>query len=212
MNVATDALRNQSHPNFIRWSMVNGNKPRIIFGRTLGVLNILFGFVIAILLTLSIKSRWYRLFAALAWLLGFNFLLSGSNGICLVLYATKDRHLRPWEQFSNDGWSSYVALDDSDEVTLAGSDMYSTSQASGKKRHVALETFGTANSYGHEMWVEKYRAKMMVRKVFDTRVWVQNESVRLMQDKVALQAFIWSIIVTVPLTTLFTALPKGSFY
>lgn len=212
MNVATDALRNQSHPNFIRWSMVNGNKPRMIFGRTLGVLNILFGFVIAILLTLSIKPRWYRLFAALAWLLGFNFLLCGSNGICLVLYATKDRHLRPWEQFSNDGWSSYVALDDSDEVTLAGSDMYSMSQASGKKRHVALETFGTANSYGHEVWVEKYRAKMIVRKVFDTRVWVQNESVRIMQDKVALQAFIWSLIVTVPLTTLFTALPKGSFY
>lgn len=210
--MVTDSLRNQSHPNFIRWSMVNGNKPRMIFGRTLGALNILFGFVIAILLTLSVKSRWYRLFAALTWLLGFNFLLSGSNGICLVLYATRDRHLRPWEQFSNDSWSSHMASDDSEEVTLAGSQVYSMSQAIGKRRHVALEAFGTANSYGHEVWVDKYRAKMMVRKVFDTRVWVQNESVRLMQDRVALQGLIWSIIVTVPLTALFTALPKGSFY
>ena len=105
-----------------------------------------------------------------------------------------------------------MASDDSDEVTLAGSDAYSMSQAAGKKRHFALEAFGTANSYGHEVWLDKYRAKMMVRKVFDTRVWVQNESVRLMQDKVALQGLIWSIIVTVPLTVLFTALPKGSFY
>lgn len=105
-----------------------------------------------------------------------------------------------------------MASDDSDDVTLAGSDGYSMSQASGRKHQVALEAFGTANSYGHEVWVEKYRAKMIVRKVFDTRVWVQNESVRLMQDKVALQGLIWSIIVTVPLTALFTALPKGSFY
>lgn len=82
----------------------------------------------------------------------------------------------------------------------------------GKKRHVALEAFGTANSYGHEIWVEKYRAKMMVRKVFDKTVWVENENIRIMQDKVALQALIWSIIVTVPLTVLFTAVPAGKFF
>lgn len=82
----------------------------------------------------------------------------------------------------------------------------------GKKRHVALEAFGTANSYGHEIWVEKYRAKMMVRKIFDKSIWVENESIRIMQDKVALQALIWSILVTVPLTVLFTAVPAGKFF
>lgn len=105
-----------------------------------------------------------------------------------------------------------MASDDSDEVTLTGSDVYSMSQASGKKRHDALEAFGNANTYLHEVWVEKYRTQMMLRKVFDTRVWVQNESVRLVQDKIALQGLIWSIIMTVPLTALFTALPKGSLY
>lgn len=193
--------------------MVNGNKPRMIFGRTLGALNIIFGFVIAILLTLSVKSRWWRPFAALAWLLGFNFLLAGANGICLVLYATRDRHLRPWEQFSNCSVLSDAVSDDSDQVTLASSEAHSLKQGSGgRKRHFALEAFGTANSYGHEVWVEKYRAKMMVRKVFDTRVWVQNESLRIMQDKVALQAFVWSAMVTVLLTVLFTALPMGRYY
>ena len=192
--------------------MINGNRPRILFGRTLGALNILFGFLVAILLTLSDRSRWWRLLAAIAWLLGFNCLIAGANGICLVLYATRDRHLRPWEQFSNDSESSYAVSDDTDTATLAGSDVYSMSQGSGKRRHVALEAFGTANSYGHEVWVEKYRAKMLIRKVFDRRVWVQNESVRIMQDKVALQACVWSMIATVLLTVLFTAVPKGRFY
>lgn len=83
----------------------------------------------------------------------------------------------------------------------------------GKRRPlVALEAFGTANSYGHEIWVEKYQAKMMVRKIFDKTVWVENENIRIMQDKVALQALIWSIIATVPLTILFTAVPAGKFF
>ena len=184
----------------------------MIFGRVLGAAHILFGFVIAILLTLSFKPRWWRIFAGLAWFLGFSFLLAGSNGICLVLYVTHDRHLRPWEQYATDT-ESKLSTDDSDLATLAGSDALSMSQGGGtKKRHVALEAFGTANSYGSEIWVEKYRAKMMVRKIFDKTVWVQNESVRLMQDKVALQALIWSAVATVPLTVLFTALPKGRFY
>lgn len=189
---------------------MNGNQPRIIFGRTLGVLTILFGFLIAILLTLSIKSRWWRLFAALAWMLGFSFLLAGANGICLVLYAARGRHLRPWEQFSNQ--PLHPMGGDSDVTTLVGADGSSTSPGKGKLVQVALEAFGTANSYGHEVWVEKYRAKMMIRKVFDSTVWVENESVRIMQDRVALQAFLWSLIVTVPLTVLFTALPNGRYY
>ncbi len=184
----------------------------MIFGRVLGATHILFGFVIAVLLTLSFKSRWWRLFAGLAWFLGFSFLLAGSNGICLVLYVTHERHLRPWEQYTADAESNY-STDDSDKTTLAGSDVLSMSQSGGaKKRHVVLEAFGTANSYGSEIWVEKYRAKMMIRKIFDKRVWVQNESLRLMQDKVALQALIWSMVATVPLVVLFTALPRGHFY
>lgn len=190
---------------------MNGNRPRIIFGRTLGVLTILFGFLIAILLTLSFKARWWRLFAALAWMMGFNFLLAGANGICLVLYAVRGRHLRPWEQFHNE-LSSSRGGDSSDETTLNGTDTPSASIAKSRSRRVVLEAFGTANSYGHEVWVEKYRAKMMIRKVFDSTVWVENEHVRILQDRVALQAFCWSAIVTLPLTVLFTALPIGHYY
>ena len=189
----------------------------MIFGRVLGASNILFGFLIAILLTVSYKSRWWRFFSVFPWVLGFMFLLAGSNGICFVLYVTKDRHLRPWEQFTTDATSlnsvKTYADEESDQQTLASNEIHSISNTSGglgkRKSHFALEAFGTANSYGHEIWVEKYRAKMMIRKVFDTRVWVQNEHLRLMQDKVALQSVLWSVMVTVPLTVLFLALPRG---
>ena len=188
----------------------------MIFGRVLGASNILFGFLIAILLTISYKSRWWRFFSVFPWVLGFMFLLAGSNGICFVLYVTKDRHLRPWEQFATETTSlksvKTYADEESDQQTLASNDIYSMSNTSSfgkRKGHFALEAFGTANSYGHEIWVEKYRAKMMIRKIFDTRVWVQNEHLRLMQDKVALQSVLWSVMVTVPLTVLFLALPRG---
>lgn len=51
-------LRNQTHPNFIRWSICNGNKSRTIFLRSFAVMNIVIGFIIAIILTLSSQSRY----------------------------------------------------------------------------------------------------------------------------------------------------------
>lgn len=230
----TSTLRNHSHPNFIRWSIANGNQPRVIFGKVLGALNIVFGFLIAILLLLSYKSRWWRLWSVPAWLIGFAFLLAGSNGICFVLYVTKDRHARPWEQFSDHN-SSYLGSPfpdwrsgadiESDTTTLTGSDSLSLDQFSKssatnggngkspqKRRHWALEAFGTANEYGHEVWVDKYRAKMMFRKIFDKQVWVKNENLRIIQDKVAYQAIAWSVIITVPLTVAFVAAPNAKVY
>ena len=242
--IATQTLRNQSHPNFVRWSTANGNRPRVLFGRILGGLNIIFGFVIAVMLLLSAASRWWRLWALPVWFLGFAFLLAGANGICLVLYVTHDRHQRPWEQFGNDSDSTLGASSvdttpskhsgpmgvdfegNDDQTTLAGSDSVSdshvgkTSSSFGTKKssgsgagsqhraHFALEAFGTANGYGHEVWVDKYRAKMMIRKIFDKTVWVSNEHIRIVQDKVALQAIIWSTIVSIPLTIVFVAVPQ----
>ena len=175
------------------------------------------GFLIAILLAISYKARWWRFFPVLPWLLGFMFLFAGSNGICLVLYVTKDRHLRPWEQFTTDTTpltSAKVWTDlESDQRTLASSDIHSmsnTGSSIGKRKgHFALEAFGTANSYGHEVWVRKYRGKMMIRKIFDSTIWVENEHIRIMQDRIALQSVIWSFIFTVPLMALFVALPRG---
>ena len=145
------------------------------------------------------------------------FLLGGSNGVCLVLYVTKDRHLRPWERFTTNTEELVSAklYDDeqSDQPTFAGCDVYSMWNASSsmgkRKEHFALEAHGTANSYGHEVWFEKYRTKMTIRKIFDSTTWLENEHVRLVQDRIALQSVIWSVIVTILSTVLFLLLPRG---
>ena len=53
---------------------------------------------------------------------------------------------------------------------------------------------------------------MMFRKIFDKQVWVKNENLRIIQDKVAYQAIAWSVIITVPLTVAFVAAPNAKVY
>ena len=78
------SLRQQSHLNFIRWTICNGNRPRVIFARGLGVATILIGFVVAIVLTLSKVGRGYRALAAIGWFIGISTLIAAWKGMCVV--------------------------------------------------------------------------------------------------------------------------------
>ena len=84
-------------------------------------------------------------------------------------------------------------------------DVYSLSQRSNKA--ISLDTFGTSNSYGHEMWVDQYRKQGLLKKIFAKQIWIQDQTVRLIQDRIVLQSHAWSLICSVPLTALFLALP-----
>lgn len=63
-----------------------------------------------------------------------------------------------------------------------------------------------------ERWEEAYQKKTVVQKVFDKQVWTQDETLRLLQDKIVLGAQIWAVIISLVLTVIFTALPKGNFF
>lgn len=91
-----DALRYQAHPNFVRWSICNGNAPRVFFARCLGAGTILAGLMIAILLTLSNRFRGWRAMAAIAWIIGIATLFAAYKGMCVVLHGLHARHIRPW--------------------------------------------------------------------------------------------------------------------
>lgn len=82
------------------------------------------------------------------------------------------------------------------------------------EKKMSLDTFGSANdSYlSAESWVQRYKRKNLVRKVFDKTVKVQDGTLSVMQDKIAMQAQIWALLWTVGLTVGFTAIPKGNFY
>ena len=79
-----DALRYQAHPNFVRWSIRNGNGARVCFARCLGIGTLIAAFIVAILLTLSDRPRGWRALAAIGWAMGIATLFAAYKGMCVV--------------------------------------------------------------------------------------------------------------------------------
>ncbi|KAI4210053.1 MAG: hypothetical protein LQ351_007043 [Letrouitia transgressa] len=196
-------LRGQSHPNFIRWSICNGNKPRVLFVRNSGIAHVIGAIILAVFLVLSGRSRWWRLFVVPLFLVGFSIGVAAYKGLCVIVHSTHSRGLRPWEQFGDA--ASLTSFDADDEATLSTDEVYSMSHRS--KRAISMDTFGTSNSFDHELWVEKYKKKPLLQRIFTKQIWVQDETIRLLQDRIVIQSYIWSVMLTIPLTALIVALP-----
>lgn len=78
------SLRHQAHPNFIRWTICNGNAARVVFARGLGVAGILGGIICAILITLSNAGRGWRVLSAIGFMIGVATLIAAWKGMCVV--------------------------------------------------------------------------------------------------------------------------------
>ena len=166
------SLRQQAHPNFIRWTICNGNPPRQTFAQGLGIGGIVGGIIFAILITLSGASRGWRTFAFLAFFIGIATLFAGWKGMCVVLHGMHHRHLRPWELFASDDTSS------NDYDLKKGS----------------FDSLGSTNSYEDEPWVASYDRRNVIRKIFDRQVWIQEPALRQIQDTIFLQAIITGFV------------------
>lgn len=181
-------LRRQAHPNFVRWSICNGNPARVFFARALGVGLTLIGFVAAILLTLSHAGRGWRALAAIAWCLGISTFVAAYKGMCVVLHGMHHRHVRPWELFQQEPG----------DEGFAGKDSF--------------ESFGSSNSYEDEPWVIKYEKRNVVRKIFDREVWIQEPVLRQIQDTIFVQAVLAAVVASGILTGIFVAVPGGNLF
>jgi len=229
-------LRHQSHPNFIRWSICNGNAPKIFFVRTMGNGHTIAGFIVAILLTLSHASRWWRISCAPLWFIGIATLVAAYKGLCVVLHSNHTRNLKPWEDpassyaaFTDDpsnvhagvnpGSSTPFNIDGTPNMSSGGSDSIELEKEGRSSAHSYTDyttdnyVFGENNAgYVHEPWVEGYKKKNVLRKVFETSVKVQDQTIRVLQDRIARMAQLWAGLWTIVLTVVFVALPKGNFY
>jgi hypothetical protein len=78
------SLRCQAHPNFIRWTICNGNRPRVIFARGLGVGGIVGGLIAAIIITLSSAGRGWRVLSFIGFMIGISTLIAAWKGMCVV--------------------------------------------------------------------------------------------------------------------------------
>ncbi|KAF2458228.1 hypothetical protein BDY21DRAFT_215862 [Lineolata rhizophorae] len=186
------SLRCQAHPNFIRWSICNGNKPRVLFARFLGVAGIIGGFIAAILLTLSSAGRAWRVMSLIGFFIGIATLIAAWKGMCVVLHGMHHRHLRPWELF---------ASEDEDPEVESKKGLSSESLLSNK-----------SNSFEDEPWVARYEKRNVVRKVFDREVWIQEPALRQIQDTIFIQAILGAFVLSAVAVGVFCAFPAGNFF
>lgn len=183
-------LRYQSHPNFIRWTICNGNGPRVKFARGLGVFGISSGLLVGALITLSGAGRGWRAFSAVGLVLGVATLIAAWKGMCVVLHGMHHRHLRPWELF------------DSGDAASTDYEMKKSS----------FDTISSSNSYEDEPWVAKYEKRNLIRKIFDREVWVQEPALRQIQDTIFVQAILCGLLVAAVAVGIFVSLPCGGFF
>ncbi|KAH8153560.1 uncharacterized protein LAJ45_02373 [Morchella importuna] len=182
-------LRHQAHPNFIRWSVRNGNECRVVFALWLGTVVIAAGFIVAILLTLSNRPRGYRAFAAIAWLIGISTLFAATKGMCVVLHGLHHRHVHPWEL-----WSDENAL----EMNVESKSSFDSKNSS--------------NSYEDEPWVARYANRNIIQKIFDKEVWIEEPALKQIQDAIFVQSIIIAAIVSAIIAGIFVALPSGGYF
>ena len=202
------SLRGQSHPNFIRWAICNGNKPRVLFVRNSGIAHIVAAIILGVLLSLSHASRWWRFFVFPLFFVGFDIGVAAYKGLCVIIQTSHRRALRPWEQISEE--ISLTSFDGGpeEEANLSTDNMFS--MATRRRNGVSLDPFGTSNSYSHELWVDKYKKQHLFQKIFTKSIWVQESAMRLLQDKIVKQSHAWALIISVLLTALVLALPQAN--
>lgn len=186
------SLRCQAHPNFIRWAICNGNRPRVIFARGLGAAGIIGGFIAALFITLSSAGRGWRVLSLIGFFIGISTLIAAWKGMCVVLHGMHHRHLRPWELFASDDEPASIDLK---------TDSYET-----------LESHTSSNSYEDEPWVAKYEKRNIIRKVFDREVWIQEPALRQIQDTIFLQAILGAFLISFVIVGIFCAVPRGNFF
>jgi len=107
-------LRHHSHRNFIRWSICNGNKPRVFVLRSLAVFVLSISVALGLVLVLSPYTRWVRIALFPAFYFGVVNLIAARQGLCVLLHRRRTREARPWE-IHDDGEKTPVAQEAQDE-------------------------------------------------------------------------------------------------
>ncbi|PGH10799.1 hypothetical protein AJ79_05272 [Helicocarpus griseus UAMH5409] len=184
-------LRQQSHPNFIRWTLSNSNRHRLLVARVLSCTALFFGLVAGILPIFSSATRAWRALSALILLPGAIAFLSSWDGACILFLFLNRRQLHPWELFS-----------DEDEHTLEKLGIV----------HKAFESIGETNSYEDEPWIPRYEKRNFFQKVFDPETHIQDPALRRIHFIVLLRTSVVATILTAVLVGIFLAMPKGNFF
>ena len=149
--------------------------------------------LISILLILSHKSRWWRIFALPFFWFGTVNLVAAHRGLCVLLYRFNEREIHPWE------------IDKLRDSPSSSFDMESRPSTSLDK----LSPLGPSNTYKNEPWVRKWEMTHWLRKLKLKKIRAKNEALRLVQNKIIQQAHAWAVIVSITLIVGLVAIPEA---
>jgi hypothetical protein len=227
--VAAEAtLKGRSHPAFIRWSTSNATKPRLITSALLGALLAALGLTLDALLILSRVNRFLRVLCVLLWWPGVTVMAAASGyGLCLFLHFKNLRQMRPWEltwdetedaSSSSSGKVGTTADRDdgfrkhSRKETAASTVTTLSCRGPDPLRKPSLQTFGPKNEPDAETWRRLYAARSLYAKVFEETVSVQNQSLRVMQDRAVFLSVAWGGLVASLLAVASLFVPSGNMH
>lgn len=196
-------LKGCSHPAFIRWSISNAAKPRIVALSSFGVFLFVLGLAVDALLILSRLNHFLRILCILLWWPGATLLMAASKyGICLFLHFKNLRQMRPWElayDEADDPAGKVQGADDSGfrkhsrKETSTSTITSLSSRGADPLRKPSLQTFGPKNDADAEPWKKLYAAKSFYSRLFGgDSLPVQNSSVQAMQDRAVFVAIAWA--------------------
>lgn len=212
---AETALREQSHPNFIRWSIRNINQPRVLFARGLATALIALGFVLDVTFILSKLNRLVRLSAVPLWYLGLYIVLIEGRGISIRLYMNRKRQLHPWEapNANPEGTHSEVKTGQAESHNLADLEHKRHDLIGvGSRRKERLRALGPSNKFEEEPWLRSYHEKPVWRRVFDVSIVNHNRYLRALQDRAVFSSLLWASFFVVVLTVASVLIPSGNFF
>ncbi|MCJ1420449.1 hypothetical protein MMC32_006806 [Xylographa parallela] len=224
VEIISMTLRNQSHPNFIRWSMCNGNRPRVIALRGIAICVILVTTTVGVILAVSRAARWYRILCLPFLWFGIANIVASYKGLCILLYRRNTRESRPWELDGSDTTlleqgRAHSSLPPTPPYTrtptpsVPSVKTYDRDFSSSSFFDDRLSTLGPSNkNFREEQWYRRWTHRPWWRKLRIKKLKVQEEGLRLMQEKIVKQADWWATIVAIPLIIVLVALPEGNFF
>jgi hypothetical protein len=180
-------LRNQSHPNFVRWTICNGNRPKVVFIRGMGCLFTIVAIALTVVLCLSSWSRWWRIFIFIPYFMGITILTAAYKGLCIMLHHNGNmRSIRPWEDLANDNQGSLNSLKLRDVEEGKGGNIRisrSESMSSQIAKSKWLDTFGGQNEFGNEDWIERWKSRPFIRRILEPTTKVYEDGIRILKKR-----------------------------
>ncbi|CAF9913481.1 MAG: hypothetical protein GOMPHAMPRED_007934 [Gomphillus americanus] len=231
-DLVEQCLRNQSHPNFVRWAIENGRRPRTIILRQLCATSFIFYGIGQIFLILSGRCRWYRLALAPILFLGLLLLQAMFHGFCLLLYATGTRELRLWEMFASDeeveaarksalplgiplvpqNDSTTNVAEKPSNIDMPILDISTKSKGILPYTRARLNPFGPRNDFEHESWRNKWKRTPWYRRYSLTftscKTNLAERAITAYQGKIVLQSVAIATVLMILISTAFIFIPE----